>query len=447
MISRRRGKGAGIVGTLCLVGGLVAGSASPVAGAGPNMVAQWNVIAENAVVGAGAQQLEGFLYLSYTQLAVYDAVVAIEGGYAPYGPAIDAAAGASAEAAVVQAAYETLVWSIPGSATAVGDARTASLASIPDSTAKSDGIAVGHAAAQGIIGLRTDDGRLTPIATTSPITPRTPGPGVWRLTPAAYAPPHTPWMTDVTPLVLSSADRYLPPPPPDLSSDQWTADRAEIFTYGRDTSTQRTADQTATARFYTANATRQYNRMGRDIAAARSLGLLETARLAAMIDTVAADAGIAVLQAKYHYQLWRPVTAIDPTSVKPAGDGLGPVPGFDDGNASTVEEAGWRPLLPTPNHPEYPAAHGTVTSAMAEVLTTFLGTNAIDVDIRGFDASGAAGNLDAVHHFDRANDLRAEVVDARLWGGLHYRTSSEAGVALGRSVAKYDLKHAFTALR
>ena len=166
-----------------------------------------------------------------------------------------------------------------------------------------------------------------------------------------------------------------------------------------------------------------------------------------MIDTVAADAGIAVLQAKYHYQLGRPVTAIDPTSVKPGGDALGPVPGFDDGNANTVEEASWRPLLTTPNHPEYPAAHGTVTSAMAAVLTTFLGTNAIDVDIRGFDASGAAGNLDAVHHFNRANDLRAEVVNARLWGGLHYRTSSQAGVALGCSLAKYDLKHTFTAVR
>jgi hypothetical protein len=176
-----------------------------------------------------------------------------------------------------------------------------------------------------------------------------------------------------------------------------------------------------------------------------SLGVLQTARLLAMIDVVAADAGIAVLKAKYHYQLWRPVTAIDPTSVKSTdgGDGLGPIPGFDDGNPSTQELAGWRPLLTTPNHPEYPAAHGTVTSAMAEVLTTFLGTNAIDIDLHGFDAAGQAGNLNAVHHFDRANDLRAEIINARLWGGLHYRTSSEAGVAMGRSVAKYDLRHAF----
>jgi hypothetical protein len=446
MSSRRRGRSAGIFGTLCLVGGLVAGSWSPVAATGPNIVSQWNTIAENTVVGAGAQQLEGFLYLGYVQLAVYDAVVAIDGGYEPYGAPIDAPAGASTEAAVIQAAYETLAWAIPGSVAALGTARAESLATIPDGTAKSDGLDVGHEAARGIITLRTDDGRLTPIATTSAFDAKAPAPGVWRLTPPAFAAPHTPWMTGVTPFVVSSGERFLPPPPPALASDQWAADRAEIFAFGRDTSSVRTTDQTATARFYTANANRQYNRMGRDIAAAKSLGLLETARLMAMIDVVAADAGISVLTAKYHYQLWRPVTAIDPASVKAGGDGLGPVPGFDDGNAATVEEVGWRPLLVTPNHPEYPAAHGTVTSAMAEVLTTFLGTNAIDVDLRGFDASGAAGNLDAVHHFNRANDLRAEVINARLWGGLHYRTSSEAGVALGRSVAKYDLKHAFEAV-
>ena len=119
------------------------------------------------------------------------------------------------------------------------------------------------------------------------------------------------------------------------------------------------------------------------------------------------------------------------------------MPGVDDGNAATVEQTGWRPLVVTPNHPEYPAAHGTLTSAMDEVLAQFLGTNRIDVDIHGFDASGPAGNLNAVHHFDRANDLRAEIINARLWAGLHYRGSSVAGVDLGRSVAKYDLRHAF----
>ena len=247
------------------------------------------------------------------------------------------------------------------------------------------------------------------------------------------------------PFVLPTADRFLPPPPPSLSSPEWVADVAEIKAMGQDTSTKRTADETATAKFWTANAIRQDNRLVRDITDARSLGLLDTARLAAMVMVVDADAGIAVLNAKYHYLFWRPVTAIDPMSV--TADGFGPVPGFSDGNPATVEQQGWRPLIVTPNHPEYPAAHGTITSSLDEVLTQFLGTNKIDLDIHGFDPNGAAGNIDAVHHFDTANDLRTEIIGARVWAGLHYRFSSEAGVDLGRSVAKYDLKHAFQPLR
>ena len=219
----------------------------------------------------------------------------------------------------------------------------------------------------------------------------------------------------------------------------------EIKVMGQNTSTQRTAAETATAWFWTANAIRQDNRLVRDITDARSLGLLDTARLAAMINVTDADAGIAVLNAKYHYLFWRPVTAIDPISV--TADGFGPVPGFSDSNAGTVEQTGWRPLVVTPNHPEYPAAHGTITSSLDEVLTQFLGTSKINIDIHGFDASGAAGNLDAVHHFAKANDLRREIIGARLWAGLHYRFSSEAGIDLGRSVAKYDLKHAFQPVR
>jgi VCPO second helical-bundle domain len=149
------------------------------------------------------------------------------------------------------------------------------------------------------------------------------------------------------------------------------------------------------------------------------------------------------MHAKYHYLFWRPVTAIDPTSVEPAGDGFGPVPGFDDGNAGTVEQPGWRPLITTPNHPEYPAAHGSLTGAMSEVISRFLHTDWINVDVHGFDATGATGNLDAVQHFEKAADLRGQIIDARFWAGLHYHFSGEAGVTLGRQVADYDLKRAF----
>ena len=162
-----------------------------------------------------------------------------------------------------------------------------------------------------------------------------------------------------------------------------------------------------------------------------------------MMNVIGADAQMSVMNSKYQFLFWRPVTAIDPTAV--TADGLGPVPGLDDGNEWTVEEIGWRPLIATPNHPEYPAAHGSMTSAMAEVLTEFLGTEQIDVNIHGFDAAGTAGNLDAVRHFDSAEQLRSEIVEARLWAGLHYRASSEAGVDLGRKVAHYALNHAFRA--
>ena len=122
------------------------------------------------------------------------------------------------------------------------------------------------------------------------------------------------------------------------------------------------------------------------------------------------------------------------------------MPGFDDGNPATVEQPGWRPLITTPNHPEYPAAHGSLTSAEAEVFADFLGTDNINVDIHGFDPAGPPGNLNAVRHFATTADLRTEIVNARVWGGVHYRFSGEAGVTLGKQVADYDLSHAFGAL-
>jgi hypothetical protein len=442
-ISRRTGnvRRAEIGAAAAVLLSLMAGGSTPVAASGPHIVAQWDKIAEDTVVPAVPLQIEGFLYMSYTQTAVYDALVAIDGTYAPYGPGFTAPAGASREAAVVEAASETLASYIPSVAGAVGIARANSLAAIPDGQAKTDGIAVGHQASMNIIALRTGDGRQTPIGSTSSFPTKTPGPGVWRLPPPAYLAPQTPWAGTMKPFVVPTADHFLPPPPPALSSPEYVAGVAEIKMMGQDTSTHRTAAQTATAKFWTANAIRQDNRIVRDITDARSLGLLDTARLAAMVNVTDADAGISVLNAKYHYLFWRPVTAIDPTSV--TADGFGPVPGFTDGNPATVEQNGWRPLVVTPNHPEYPAAHGTITSSLAEVLTQFLGTSKINIDIHGFDANGAAGNLDAVHHFAKANDLRREIVGARLWAGLHYRFSSEAGLDLGRSVAKYDLKHAF----
>ncbi len=405
-----------------------------------NTVAQWNKIAEDTVVGSGAFQTEGFIYMAYASAAVYDAGVAIEGGFEPYGPAIAAPVRASSDAAAVEAAYRTLVNYFPLQAANLGALYTEALGSIPDGAAKSAGQAVGLAAAANIISLRSGDGRMIPIGVTSSFPTLPPGPGVWRLTPP-FAAPQVPWVGNVRPFILQSLDQFLPDPPPSLRSDEWADAFNQIKAYGGATSSVRTDEQTKIAKFWSANVIRQYNRVGRDLVGARGLGLLETARLAAMINVVGADMGMSVLHAKYHYLFWRPVTAIDTSAV--IADGFGPVPGYDDGNPSTVEQAGWRPLLTTPNHPEYPAAHGVVTSAMAEVFSTFLGTNQIGLDVHGFDPAGPAGNLNAVRHFDTPNDLRHEIVGARLWAGLHYHFSSIAGVVLGRKVAKYDLRHAF----
>jgi hypothetical protein len=410
----------------------------------PNTVQQWNKIAEDTVVASGAFQGEGEVYMSYTATAVYDAVVAIEGGYEPYGPAISAPAGASVDCAVVEAAYRTLVHYFSSNATLVAtlnehysDARS----NLNGCTADAGkGTSVGLAAANSIIALRTGDGRLTPIGTTSLFETRDPGPGVWRLTPP-FAVAQTPWLGSVQPFLLNSPGQFKTEPPLPLTSTRWVRAFDEVKTWGRATNSPRTDEQTAIARFYTANVIRQFNIAARDLATAHLLNRLQTARLLAMVNTASADALMSVLNAKYRFLFWRPVTAIDPTAV--TADGYGPVPGFDDGNPATAEEPGWRPLVATPNHPEYPGAHGTNTSAMAEVFSEFLGTDNIDLDLHGFDAAGPAGNLNAVRHYDTADELRSEVVNARLWGGIHYRFSSEAGVQLGRKVAHYGLNHAF----
>jgi hypothetical protein len=413
-----------------------------------NTVAQWNKIAEDTVVGSGAFQSEGFIYMAYASTAVYNAVVAIEGGYEPVDSTITSPVGASVDCAVVEAAYRTLRYYFSSLPVLVANldadyAEALSPSNLDGCTADSGaGTGVGLATANEVIYNRTTgpnpDGRMTPIGVSTPFPTLPPGPGVWRLTPP-FAAPQVPWVGNVRRFVLQSVDQFLPDPPPSLQSDEWAEAFNEIKAYGAATDSARSDEQTAIARYWSANVVRQFNRAGRDISAGRDL--LETARLAAMVNLVGADALGSALYAKYHYLFWRPVTAIDPAAV--IVDGFGPVPGYEDGNTATIEQTGWRPLLTTPNHPEYPAAHGVITSAMAEVFSTFLDTNQIDLDLHGFDPAGPAGNLNAIRHYDRPNELRNEIIDARIWAGLHYRFSGVAGVVLGRNVAHYDLRHAF----
>jgi hypothetical protein len=190
-------------------------------------------------------------------------------------------------------------------------------------------------------------------------------------------------------------------------------------------SRRRTQEQTDTALFWTTNVVRQYNTAFRDVAAGHGFDLLATARLLALGNVVAADTQIACWNAKYRYGFWRPITAIA-------------TPGRDDGNPLTAKDLTWTPTLTTPNHPEYPAAHGCLTSAMAGVFTAVLDTRRIDLTLTSTTVPTMP-----TRHFATADDLRAEIVEARLWGGLHFRGSSLAGVKLGRRVSRYVLEHAF----
>src|SRR5437667_7433738 len=243
-----------------------------------NTVAQWNKIAEDTVVGSGAFQPEGFIYMAYPSAAVYDAVVAIEGGFEPYGPPSTAPPGASVDCATVEAAYRTLRYYFSAFPVLVAnlDAYYAeALFNFGGCTADGGGgTAVGLQAANDIIALRTGDGRMTPIGVTSSFPTLPPGPGVWRLTPP-FAPPQTPWVGNVRRFILQSVDQFLPDPPPSLHSREWVEAFQQIKTYGALIGSARTDEQTLIAKFWSANIIRQYNRAGREIADARGVGLLE----------------------------------------------------------------------------------------------------------------------------------------------------------------------------
>src|SRR6516164_3910500 len=345
-----------LIAALAALAGATARRAGAVLPPG-NAVEQWDKIAEDTVVGSGTFQSEGFIYMAYVTQAMYNALnpgPSFGGGYD--------------DAAVVQAASQVLSYYFPTQAATIASQRQEAMAAIPNSLSKYLGTFYGSVAASHVIAARMNDGRVTPIGSTSSFPTLPPGPGVWRLTPP-YAAPQTPWVGSVRPFIMQRPDQFLPPPPPSLSSSVWIAAFNEIKVHGSSTNPNTT--ETSTAKFWTANVVRQYNELARDVATSKGLGDTESARLMAMVNVIAGDAGIAFMNAKYHYLFWRPITAIDPTSV--SNDGFGPVPGFDDGNPATVEQPGWKPLLATPNHPEYPSAHTTFTSAEAEVFADFLG--------------------------------------------------------------------------
>src|SRR5438876_5112518 len=212
-----------------------------------NTAEQWDKIAEDTVVGSGAFQNEGLIYMAYASNAMYRAVAPGE------------RRGQSADAALVEAAYTTLSHYFPSQAATLGALQTEALAAIPDDQSKVVGMQYGALVAAKEIAERDGDGLVTPIASTSAFPTLAPGPGVWRLTPPAYLAPQTPWVASVRPFILQSGSQFLPPPPPSLGSSQWVAAFNELKADG--SSTNPNATERSTAMFWTANVIRQYNRL------------------------------------------------------------------------------------------------------------------------------------------------------------------------------------------
>jgi hypothetical protein len=374
-------------------------------------VVHWNEIAQREIVPpppAPAQPPPSSMSsLAFVQLAVYNAVVAIEGGYEPYGRPLRPRPGASVDAAVATAAHDVLVHYFPARTEALDTDLASSLGPIPDGRAEQRGVDVGREAAAALIAQRQGDGWQADIGFTMPA----PGPGVWQLPPGQT--PLTPWLSKLRPFTMRSDDQFRPGPPPSLDSRRYKRDAAEIEAMGGATSTQRTPEQTLIARFYTTHPAFQWATAYRDLADREDLSGLQTARLMAMGSAVGADALIGCLDAKYTYLFWRPSFAI---------------PGFT-------------PLLPTPAHPEYPSAHSCATFAEVEMFERFLGTRRSNLDLR------STVSEIPVRQFETGDDLRREVANARVWAGLHFRFSTQVGGELGTRVADWALAHEFRPVR
>ena len=388
------------------------------------VITDWNAIAVTTLLGDTSKQVvEDFLYMGFVQAAVYDAVVGVEGRYEPYQFHARAPRGTSAQAAAVAAAHRVLVTYVPSAQASLDAAYAASLAQIPDGEAKTHGIAFGTRAADHLIRLRANDGRNDPtILFTQP-----PAPGVWRPTPPLFLPMTTPWLGFVTPLLVRSATQFGPPPPPTLTSARYTRDFNEVKALGSLTSTERTAAQTDTARFFSGNPLIQYNTALRDQVAVRHLDIVDAARLFAAVDMSVADALISVWRAKYDDGFWRPITAIREADT--------------DGNPATVADPSWVPLLMTPPYPEYPSGYNVVNSTVTHGLEGLFDTRQLQLTLISTAVPGVQ------RHYDSPTAERRDVVDARVWLGIHFRFADTAARDMGRRLTAWTLDHYFQPLR
>jgi hypothetical protein len=384
----------------------------PVAPVRADTVTEWNLNATNAlIVGAAQPPHVSVPHLAMVHGAVYDAVNAIDGGHEGYLiPAGSASPSHSKEAAAATAAHHVLVQLVPAQQATLDAQYAASLSGVPDGAAKTGGIATGERAAAAMIAARTDDGRFGsfrfPVGT---------GPGVWRPVPPAFVNDPNAWLKDVTPFLVEDPAQFRSKGPLALRSRRYAREFDEVKTLGASNSSQRMPDQTHAARYWAEHPPNTWSRIFRTLSAQQGLTLVENARLYAMLYMTGADALIAVWDDKAYWSFWRPITAI-----REAGG---------DGNPETQPQADWTPLVATPPYPDHPSAHTGISGSIVKTLQQFFGTDEI--------AWTDTNNAGLTRSFARFSQAIQEIVDARVWAGLHFRTADVQGQRIGRAVAGY----------
>ncbi|WP_245524626.1 vanadium-dependent haloperoxidase [Methylobacterium nonmethylotrophicum] len=349
--------------------------------------------------------------LALLHTAIFEAVNAVQGRYAPYRLSLVTEPDASDEAAAAKAGHDILVALYPDQKESLNAMLVRMLAGLDESIAKTKGIELGKRAASGMLAERKDDGSDAP----ENYRPHT--------APGSYVPTTIPLYSNIgrmKPWVMTSGAQFRPSPPPALTSETWTRDYNEIRELGARNSTVRTPEQTSIGRFWVLAGARSYNPILRQVAMAKDMDLLDCARLYALTAMAGSDAQIAVFEAKYTYGFWRPITAIR------NGD-LG-------GNPATPRDGGWLPLSDTPLHPEYPCAHCITSSAVATVLTLLVGNEVGELSLTSVTAPGV------VRKWTRLSDYADEAVSARIYAGFHYRFSGEVGQAMGRQIGELTVR-------
>ena len=381
-----------------------------------NVITDWDEKAVAVVVQSlsGSSPYPPQRMIAMVHAAMFDSVNSIERRYRPYLVQLPADPATSKEAAAAAAAAAVLATIDAKTAREMRDAIAVYLASIPDGAAKSDGVALGETVAAKILEARKNDGSGAPDA----YRPRT-TPGVYVPTPITI---NSMW-PDMKPFVMAKGSQFRPKPPIALNSKEWAADYNELKDYGGQNSTKRTAEQTETARFWLVGPPVAYHPFVRKLVIAKQMGVLDSARFMALVGVGITDAIIAVLDAKYHYNFWRPITAIRN--------------GDNDGNPATDREATWQPIAPTPMHPEYPCAHCIQSGSVAGVVKAVFGTT--DIPEIAMTSPTAPG---VTHRWTSMTAFTDEIASARIWAGYHYRFSNRVGTEMGLQIGEYVVKNA-----